>query len=172
MTALVATTDLTAYYDARVIADLASDSDIPVADEDFSTNTVITAAIEAASGKLESACLVGERYTEAKLLALTGNALAYMKRLVCTLAMAYLCARRQGKHREEYEAQLKEAQEDIDRLRNGEAIFGSDADSVAAGNPEVDGPDVVDYQQYNRIPERVKRFYPPRGQRLEIGRGG
>lgn len=169
MAAYADSDDLGNHFDATVLADLASDTGTPVAD--LSTDTRIAAALDAASGRVESALMVGGQYTAADLSALTGNSQALLKELVCTLAMQILLRRRPGsRHDELYKPAIEETNEFLDRLRKGERVFGGSAEHVEAGQPSIDGPSTTTYERLNLIPDRTKHYYPNRGGRLPIGR--
>lgn len=162
--------DLTSRFDERVIKDLLSDEGVPV--ESLGGNRKLAAALDDASGRVDSALMVAQQYTTDDLEGLTGNSLALLKRIVCEVAMAYLMGRRPevfgGDH---YEAMQRAAEDFLERLRRGERVFPSVADNVAAGLPSVDGMTAVQYDRLNLIPDRTRRFYPSRGSRLPLGRG-
>jgi len=85
-------TDLSARFDEAIIKDLASDTGDPV--DNITTDTKVLAALDDASGRIESACTVSRLYSPDDLAGLTGNTLALLKRITCELAMAYLMGRR------------------------------------------------------------------------------
>lgn len=162
--------DLAARFDENTIKDLASDTGEPVAD--ITNDQKVLAALADASGRIDGALTVARMYTAADLEGLTGNSLALLKRIVCSLAMAYMIERRPEKYANEGpSAAKKEAEEYIDRLRKGERLF--DVEVVRdAGLPEIDGPSAIDYRRLNLLPDRTRHFYPSRVSRLPIDRGG
>lgn len=162
--------DLTARFDENTIKDLASDTGEPVAD--ITNDQKVLAALADASGRIDSALTVSRMYTPVDLAALTGNSLALLKRIVCSLAMAYLIERRPEKYGGEgVSAAKKDAEEFIDRLRKGERLFDVEA-AKDAGLPEIDGPTTTTYRELNLIPDRTRNFYPVRADRLPLGRTG
>jgi phage gp36-like protein len=123
-------TDLLARYDSRTIGDLVQDVGARVT-SNLDTNTNLLAALEDGAGLINSAALVGNRFTEAQLLALTGTGKAFLVRLNCDLAFAFLRQRR-GYDIEQFPL-VKETFHYLDRLRLGERIFDV-AEAKAAGN--------------------------------------
>jgi hypothetical protein len=155
------------FHDETIIADLVSDT--ATQEDDLATNAKLLKLIEAAEGRVESACTVANIYTPVILAALTGNSLALYQEIVSNLAMLSLFKRRPGKYAELAE-QAKEYEAYLDRLRKGERVFGGVEDARDAGLPDIDGPTAIDYQNLNLIPDRTQHFYPNRQSRLPIGR--
>lgn len=125
--------DMLNRYDARSLGKLLSDTGAEMDQGDIPTSTVLTALLQQASGLIESACVVGMRYNinpQASppindLAALTGNSQQLLIGLVCDLTYWYLWNRRPHRERKsELPAQVEMAFDWLDRLRNGEAIFG------------------------------------------------
>lgn len=161
--------DLISRYDERTVRDLLSDDGTPVGD--LSGDSKLSANLQAASGRVEAACLVGQIYTAANLAALTGNTLELLKEIVCDLCMLRLVMRRPEKVSDEHIKVLRETTEEyLEQLRKGERLFDVTA-NVEAGLPTVDGPTAIDYQNLNLLPDRIKNYYPARARRLPIGRG-
>jgi phage gp36-like protein len=112
--------DMLARYDARLLGDLASDVNVPVTPSALPSNINLTSAITDASAAITAAVFSGDRYTPAQLATLSGVALSLMKRLTCDLALIYM-KRRRGKFDPEKDgALLKETNEAIKRLRDGD----------------------------------------------------
>jgi len=155
--------DLAIFFDARILQDLVSDTGDP--DPVWKTNAKLTTILASASGRIESACTVAQHYLVADLAALTGNSLALLKELTCTIAVALLIARRGGKYSEEYKEKIAAAEEFLDRLRKGERVFGIE-DNQEAGMIAIEGPTIVTYTKLNLIPDRTKHYYPTREQRM------
>lgn len=158
--AYAASIDLIARFDHRVISDLASDSGEPVAD--VSTDANVQAGLDDASGRIDAAVTVAQHYTPADLAALTGTDLALLKRLTCELTMLFLFGRRQETLLgQEYERLEKRCEDQLDRLRKGERLFGMEANRNA-GLPTIDGPTTTDYRDLYLVRDRVQNFYPQR----------
>jgi phage gp36-like protein len=128
--------DLIQRYDVRSIGQLVSDDDTMQSGDELLTDPNVLAALDDASGRIDAACLIGQRYLPTDLANLTGNSAFYLARLACQLAFTYLRRRRSidGEELPEYE----EAKEDLERLRTGVLIFGDVQAVVDAGNPVVD----------------------------------
>jgi len=161
------TDDMIARYDERTITDLASDTGIPVSSPQ--TDAKVTQALAGASGAINAAVRAGDAYQVADLKALSGDDAAYLKDLVCDLAMGRLIKRRPEKYGEQFEKITKVALDELEKIRKGAHVFPIPA-NVAAGKPTVSGPSAIDFQRLNMIPDRTRRYYPSHKQRLPIGR--
>ncbi|HWA97911.1 MAG TPA: hypothetical protein VG713_05440 [Pirellulales bacterium] len=169
MAAYATAADLVGRFDSRDIAELASDTDEPVAD--ISTDPNVSLALDDASGRIEAALLVSGQYTVDQLSSLTGNAKALLCRLTCELAMAMLVGRRPEKYSSDmFVALVQHAEDQLELLRKGVNLFNITT-NVDAGLPKVDGPSAVTYQRLNLLPDRTRNYYPNRSSRLPLGRG-
>lgn len=155
--------DLATFFDSRILQDLVSDTGDP--DPRWKTNAKVTTILEAASGRIDAACTVAQHYLASDLTALTGNSLALLKELTCTIAAALLIARRGGKYSEEYKEKIAAAEEFLDRLRKGERVFGVEANREA-GAVNIEGPTTATYDKLNLIPDRTQHYYPSRKSRM------
>lgn len=168
MTALATYEDLTSRFDERSIRDLVSDTGDPT--EALEACPIVTTLLESASGQILAAALAGNNYTEAELTALTGNAAALVKEMVCRLAVGGLMRRRIGRFRpEEIEAIEQSAIEWCTQLRQGKQLLPILAHQEAS-LPTIDGPTAVDYDRLNMITTRTRNFYPAVATRLPRGR--
>lgn len=129
---------LALYHDRRSLADLCRDESAPPAmPATVLASPVILAALEAASGLVNAACLAGGRYKPSDLVSLADAGKAYLEKLTADLAYWGLAQRRSP-----ISANLSnvpgaaQAYEELDRLRNGERIFAF-AESADAGLPSV-----------------------------------
>lgn len=160
--------DLVSYYDASVVADLASDTEMP--ESDLNSSRIVLKLLAFASGRINSAASVAARYSAEDLALLTGDDKEVLTELCCTLAMGKLLGRRPGsQHAEAYQEHIEAAEEFLDRLRKGERVFAFE-ENVEAGLPLVDGPTTVDYTRLNLIPDRIRHYYPSRGSTIPRGR--
>jgi phage gp36-like protein len=167
--AYASATDLIARFDEGVVADLCGDNGVPAAD--LSSNTKLSTALSDASGDINSAVMVSDLYTADDLADLTGDDLAFLKRLTCDLAMGYLMGRRPEKYAEGAVKNLTEqARTHLEQIRQGVHLFNIEA-TKSAGQPDIDGPTALDYQRMNLLPDRTRNFYPSRSSRLPLGRG-
>lgn len=167
--ALAAGSDLTARFDIRLIADLATDSGSTLDSGDVATHPNVLAALEDAMGEMVVALQVGGRYTEADLTGLTGYSLAHAKRINCDIAMALLIKRRPIVGEEEAAGIAKQSREHLKRLADGENVFGI-ADVIEAGDVQLTAPSTVEITNLNLLTERMSRYFPDTGQRMPRGR--
>lgn len=144
-TAYATTAQLSSRYDQRTLGDLASDTGTRVPANQLSTSQPILDALQDAAGMIEAACSVGNRYTPADLLTLTGNGAAFLTRLNCDLAIGLLFQRRPDKG--DPPKQVETAWRLLDALEAGHMVFGL-LEAAEAGQPT----DVVETSQdvYNR----------------------
>ena len=129
--------DLISFKDIRALADLLEDQGQRVGGTQPNPTTVeadpnLQVALNWASGEIESAMMVGQKYQPVDLNSLTGMSLYLLKGLTCDLAFWKLLTRRYPTTgiTEEYRA----AMERLERLRLGERIFGFQ-ESMQAGLP-------------------------------------
>lgn len=169
MAAYATAADLTARYDLSDVCDLASDNGTP--EGAIASSERITAVLEDASGRVESAAFVGGLYTADDLESLTGNSEAFLKRLVCDIAYCLLLRVRPGKYSEDFRKEAaKESDEWLDRLRTGKNIF-SISKAVDASVIDVDGPTAASHSQLNLLTTRTHNFYPSVSSRFPTGKG-
>lgn len=159
--AYASSTDMTARFDSREIGDLLSDSGTPVDEGDFGDNSKLTAILDDASGEIDAALLVANRYLPADLSGLTGNSLAHLKRITCEIAMRLLLGRRPAYNPELLESMEKRVNGLLDRLRKGENVFNL-ADQKDAGTPTIGGLSTVDTLNLNLLRDRTQNYYPQR----------
>lgn len=97
----------------------------------------LTRFLLAGSGKIESVCLIGKRYTPADLQALTGGSQELLIKLNADLSFYMLCQRRQpGMSDPKSIPGALEALELLKELRDGGNIFGF-VETAEAGLPLV-----------------------------------
>ena len=152
--------DLNARFDARSIAQLASDTGTAIAITQFSTDVNVTAALDSAEGEILSALLVGGRYTADDLTALTGSHQAYLKDLICRVAMLLLLRRRPKVDAKLYEQLNKFWETNLKALQDGKAIFGGNQSDIDASRANVDGISYNDMVNINSIRTRKGRYFP------------
>lgn len=116
--------ELKPYIDKRVLAALLSDTGTPLTGDPFTDSVNLPSILLAASGTLESACLVGAKYTADELDNLPAASKQHMIRILAGLVMDTLRNRRT-----EFSTGDKEvrgaswAEKQIVMLRNGHRIF-------------------------------------------------
>ncbi len=152
--------DLQARFDTRDLAQWASDTGTPIASGSLATNPALLAMLSDASGIVELACLVGERYSVSDLQTLaaaTGNSSAILKRIVCDLAVGMLIERRPFLEREPMQQYLH-ALDMLQEIRAGKRIFAF-IESAQAGNPKdvIDSNLDIDYR--NLTTNQASRYF-------------
>ncbi len=133
MTAFATSDDLLLRYDYRVIGQLLSDTGVAADAAGIAGSDVTAALLADASGSIVSYALKGGRYTEADLLAMTGNGLALLVRLTCDYAF-YLFTLRRGLPVDRY-PQVDEALVMLESLSQGNTIFPIQA-NIDAGHAQ------------------------------------
>lgn len=140
------TSDLFDYHDSNQVGDFIAQGSAPrpslasMLDATSAAGKLLTRFGLLASGRIESTCLIGKRYTPADLQALLATATASRESLVklCCDLMFWYCAQRKqpGTADPKNVPGALEALEMLKALRDGEAIFGF-AESADAGLPAV-----------------------------------
>ena len=157
--------DMLKRKDARTIGDLVSDTGVRINSTLLLTDANLSAALDDASGEIDAALRVANRYSAANLAGLTGNSLAHLKRICCDIAFGLLWERRPWGDEDQRADAMDRAKKALDRLRKGEAIFDIAA-NVEAGLPEAHVPSISSISRLNLLVDRARNgFYPAR--RLE-----
>jgi len=126
--------DYLARVDVRLTGDLARDDGTEASPAELLTDPNLAAALADASGIVEACVLTSQRYSVADLGVLTGNSLAFLKRIICGLAVQ--CMRwRRGYMEESSYPLYKEAARWLDELHDGREIFAF-AETARAGLPD------------------------------------
>lgn len=159
-----APSDLMLRYDRTSIGQLCGDDKRAVSPVDLPTDPVCLGMLNDASGMVDAALLVGNRYSPSDLTSLTANSNFLLIRVTCDIAMALLCDRRPGWNPERSKAIHELADSHLEKLRTGENTFNIQA-SMDAGEPVDSGPLTMNYQanQLNNIVDRSRAYY---GERL------
>lgn len=137
-----------AYRDWHQVADMLRDGDEPrptklcLLDSTSDEGSQLLMLGLAACGELESACFIGNRYSTADLAGLTGSGKGRMEKLVADLWFWACVQRRQpGTGDPSRVPGALQALQELDRLRDGERIFGLQ-ESGDAGLPSTVTPDI------------------------------
>jgi len=137
--------DMSARIDTRILADLVSDAETPGT---VSGNTILTKLLKTASGKVETAFLMGGKYTSADLATLAAsstNGREFLADIVCALAYGLL-VRRRGDADSEVPPETVEANQILNAAVEGKLVLPF-TESVNAGvmSNYIETPeDVVD----------------------------
>lgn len=149
-------------YDARITGDLVRDDDEQATPAELLDDDNLQAALDDASGDIDSALIVGERYTPLDLQALTGNSQTLLIRMCCDIAMAYLLRRRPSKDADRDAARLELAEKHLQRLQDGDQVFYRGDTVDHAGVIDTTGPSTVQLTNLNLIRGRTQNYYPER----------
>lgn len=153
--------DLLDRYDSRVIGDLVSDDNTRASEATLQEHPKLQSALDDASGDIEAALFVARRYSPQDLAGLEGHAASHLIRITCDIAMSLLLRRRVDTDPERATAQIKLAEDHLERLRKGIDVFGLD-DQKDAGLVSTEGPTTVDYSNMHLIRDQVRNYYPQR----------
>jgi hypothetical protein len=152
--------------DVRFVQDLLADAGARLTPQEVSSSAVLLELLNEASGMVEAACFVSNRYTAADLAALTGGSRQFLVGLTGGLALWLLWERRPRKADEEPPLRARVALEQLQLLRDGQRIFGlqehADAGLVASRLQTV-----LDEAARCGIGFRARRFFGVR-----VGRCG
>jgi hypothetical protein len=143
-TSYLSAAELVKRCDARTLGDLVSDAGQRVDAAALLTHPNLLAALDDASGEVEAACTMGQRYDPLDLAALTGVSRARLYRLLARLTVCLLWERRPDKG--PLPDAYKQALDDLRLLAEGERVFGLVEHQAAgrAGHHVEDARDVAD----------------------------
>lgn len=160
----------TARFDYRTAAQLLVDATpgtTPLTQTQVEANTRLATLLSAASGELEAAVLVGERYVitddRNDLDDLEGNSAEYRDDIICALAAERLFRRRPDLLKEIGD-HVKWAREQLQKLGNGELVFGW-LENMEAGQLDHVTETVADELARNGISVKAERLFGRRGWR-------
>lgn len=145
--------------DVRLIGDLLADTGVRVDPGAQLTNANLANALSIAAGQINSAALVGERYTVLELSNLTGDDAAFLTMLNAWLSFGILCSRR-GRDAKEH-SEYVQALETMEHLKTGSAIFNVAAD-VAVGVGSINFVSAQNYATVNSLRFATPYYYPVR----------
>ena len=131
------------YHDPNQVADMLRDgtaarpSYLEMLDPTSTAGSRLVSLLKAGSGRIESYCLIGRRYTPEDLQALTGASQEMLVKLNADVTFWMLAQRRQPMASDPRSVPgALEAQELLKMLRDGETIFGFE-EAADAGLPTV-----------------------------------
>ncbi len=163
-TAYATAAQMLTFYDYNLLGQLASDTGVPVTAAALLADPNLAAALSAAAGDIEAACLVAGRYRPEDLNALVTNggvAATKLAKLNADLAFASMRERR-GYRTEEDFPQVKRAFDLLDRLRLGERIWSMlDSEQAGVGSRQDMGASVL--RQEPLATSVAKRYFGMRG---------
>jgi phage gp36-like protein len=172
MPAYATPADLQVAFDWHEIGDLISDSNEQLSANDQLTNPNVLAALAKASGDIDVNLMVSGRYSSTDLSTLTDNSLAYLKAMVCRIAMCYIMERKPMFKPEVVKAYREWVDSYLKKLASGVNVFNLPA-QISAGTPEASGLTGVQYNcnELNLVTDPNRMHYFPKRQ-LPFGRMG
>lgn len=161
------------HKDARTVGMLASDNNAAVTSDQLLVNPVVLEMLSAASGEMEGAFVVGNRYSTDDIAAIVqagGYSASKLARMCAEIAFGMLWERRPDLQLNELRQQAYEKQEQaLEDLRTGKRLFNL-PQVVNASNPSVSGPSSMTVRQLNGMADRFCRGHMAPGLRLPNGR--
>lgn len=115
--------DLVAYFDARTIGQIISDTGTTVAIGSVPSHAVVTRMLLVASGAVNSALMASKRYSEADLSGLDDPSAELLRSITCDIAMYNLLRRRLDLYPDRQEQMRKLSESHLERLRKGEIVL-------------------------------------------------
>lgn len=159
--------DVIAQCDVRTLGDFLSDTGDRLTPDEVADSDLLWSLLAQASGEVESALMVGGKYTLADLQALTGNSRQLLVNIVVGLALENVFDRRPDRQQPQVHGRkVERARERLQQLRQGERIFALQ-EQADAGRPdhEVETPAVVEARNLNTFIGR--RFFGRRSNRID-----
>lgn len=146
--------------DVRSLGDLAADDGTQVSSAGLLTDANIQAALDDASGDIESALRNAGRYTVADMAALANYTNKKLVRICVDLAVGYLVDRRlYGKTNETITRIMDRGRKDLTDLADGKLVLEIEG-AIDAGTPSVTGPTSAQLDNLNLIARQAYRAYP------------
>lgn len=156
------------FTDFREIVEYCSDANGQPMVNDFTddvtrTGQIALAILQSASGEIESAVLLGGRYTVDDLQALTGNQAQFLKQLVADLALwGFIC--RRTNPGTPMPPKCEQAKAILNAIAQGEMIFGLQ-ENIDAGVLQLTVETPADVVNRNLITFQAERMFGRRANR-------
>ena len=151
--------DLMLRYDSNLLGMLVNDNSQKIAPSAILNDPATQAALDDATGIINSALYVAYKYTATQMANLTHNSSSLLKRLCCDIAIVILCNRRGYDYTDKYEI-LQMSLDIVQKLRYGERVLDF-APNESAGNAAVASVSVVQQQQAGLVTTNF-RYFPIR----------
>jgi hypothetical protein len=157
-------------YDVRTAAELLVDTNASMDVTQVAASATLNTLLMASSGKFEAAALKGGKYTLLDLQLLTAptsNMREWIAEIIADLTAPKVLGRRWLEF-PDYKDRLKEANDVLEALADGDTIFGLQ-EVIDAGviNSEVETPDIV--EQRNMITLQASPYFGTRANRRTLG---
>lgn len=152
--------------DRNSVGQLASDTGVPIPDAQLEAHANVVAVLRDASGDVEAAALVGEKYTSADLALIAAtdcNARGKLYRIVSDLAWVYLYERRPNKNEPEPPS-LRRSLLWLDQLSQGRAVFAL-AETLDAGHLTHETTTAAEIEERRGAVVQAARYFGRRADR-------
>lgn len=158
----VSGTELAIRFDIRDIRELVLDDGTDPDLVDVSTNTTLSTIIDDARGEVAAALRRGGRYDDAAIEALSDEKAAYVKRIICEIAMLHLLRRRPMFNPNQLEAYEKIRAGHLKDIQAGNSILDDAEAKQKAGHGAIHGPTTVEWQSLNMARDVARSYFPNR----------
>ena len=132
MASLASVNDLIARFDVRTLGQLGSDTNTQLSSVDLQTNEATLAALQDATGLVNSALYTAYKYASSDIDDLSDESAGLLKRITCDMAFIYMAQRRGYTYKDKFPL-IEDSYEILQKLRNGERVLDI-ADNKDAGN--------------------------------------
>lgn len=153
--------------DVRVVGMWLSDTGTQLTESEVLASTVLATLLKEASGELESACLVGERYVPddlAALLTAANVSAEFLKGIVAGITFGKVWGHRPRTAAEPYPPMAQWAEGKLEALSMGKRIFGFQ-EAAEAGRMDISQESVADIEARNGVVFQAARFFGRRANR-------
>jgi hypothetical protein len=162
----VSGSDLAKRFDVRDIQELVVDDDIDASIVDITTDTIVSEMLDDARGEVVAALRRSGRYNDADLEALSDENAAYLKRIVCEIAMLHLLRRRPRFSPGTLDAYEKIRAGHLKDLQDGNSILSPTDATELAGRVNMHAPTVGQWNTVNMAVDLCRRgnrgYFPER----------
>ena len=155
--------DMISRFDVRTLGDLCGDASTRITATLLETNPKMIAALDSAAGKINAACLQGERYSVDDLAGLKGDSKAFLVDINCVVAWGNLWRRKGYTEDNMVRANaIQDANDELRRLRTGEHVFDV-LEQKQAGRADVSTvPRETIGRDWNLVNDRMRGHIYPR----------
>lgn len=158
--------DLAKRFDVRDIQELVVDDNSDASIIDITTDAIVAEMLNDARGEVVAALRRSGRYNDEDLEALQDENAAYVKRIVCEIAMLHLLRRRPRFSPGLLEAYEKIRTGHLKDLQDGNSILSPSDEAEAAGRASTDAPSIGQWNTVNMAVDQARRgnrgYFPTR----------
>lgn len=158
--------DLAKRFDVRDIQELVVDDNSDASIVDITTDPIVSEMLDDARGEVVAALRRSGRYNDEDLAELENENAAYLKRIVCEIAMLHLLRRRPRFSPGTLDAYEKIRAGHLKDLQDGNSILSPSDAAEAAGRVSTDSPSIGQWNTVNMAVDHVRRggrgYFPER----------